>query len=231
MSRLLEMHTKNDFDQSAIRSLIRFLKWISATKWGSEALWAWWLLRKIKILVYIYNMTFVWKPVAYESGYFVSTWVRLSLPMGEVMKLCPQLQSLGAVPEPRVISQDIASPWDPASTHTPSLYPWDPALTLATTILSLLPSPLKYSAALSRDVTHKKSYQERQHPPAQCSLCLCSLQQCSAQDSLYSLIHNGCHFPPCARNAISLLTAWLPYTHQLQEAFFDLISHPSNTLD
>ena len=43
------------------------------------------------------------------------------------------------------------------------------------------------------------------------------------------MIHNGCLFSPCARNAISLLT--VPYTHQLQEAFFDLISHPSDKLD
>lgn len=223
MSRLLEMHIKND--QPAIRSLIRFLKWISATKWGSEALWACWLFCKIKILVYIYNMTFVWKPAAYESGYFVSTWDSVH-PWAKWWNCA--LNSRAWV-QFQILEWSLRiwpahgtqpPPTDPASTHGAQ-----PPPLLPPTFPCFLAPEIQYCSV--QDVTCKKSYQEGQCPPNHSAPSACTVSS-SAQHKTRFIpwIHNGCHFSPCARNAISLLMAWLPYTHQLQEAFFDLISNP-----
>lgn len=172
---------------------------------------------QVKILVYIYNMTFVWKPVAYESGFLCqperdsATW-RVKWRNYALNSRAP-----GQSCEP--ISPRYRQHLDPASTHTPSLYPWDPAPPL------LPPSfpcflALKYIVLLCPGTSHhKKSYWKAAPASTVLPLPVQSPAVLSTRLALF-LIHNvPSHFPPCARNAISLLTAWLPYTHQLQEAW------------
>lgn len=123
--------------------------------------------------------------------------------------MCPDLQSLSPVPEPRMTQQDLANLQDPAST-------------LATTIPFLLISSLKTTLPYLKRSPVKAASKE-----GQCSSnCRAAflLSSSSAEHMTDFVPWATMLFLSLCQEHPFLLMAWLTYTHQLQQVFFDLLS-------
>lgn len=145
-------------------------------------------------------------------------------------EIMPSTPRLGCSSKGLEWSQDIASPWDPASTplHPASTHMGPSPHPCYHHPFLGFPSPLKYSAALSRDVTHKKELPRKAAPASTGAPSACAVSSSAQHKTRFIPDSYLCHFPPCARNAISssqLGCLTLTNSRRLSLTWFPTLQH------